>query len=295
MSAVLTRVRLSDPLIATLSCLVTFTLWEVAGRVWAFAFLPPFSQVVGQIWELTLDGTIPEQLLVSLSAGVVGIVSASVVGVVLGALLHLVPFLRQVLGMYIDAMLSTPIVIFVPLLILLFGLGWETRVIVIFLFTFFTVVINTEAGFKSIDDNVLMMARSFGTSWLRTLASVRIPAAWPQIRDGLRLGAARGTEGIISSEVLIATVGLGGLIGRFSNAFRYDRVYATVFVILILALVAVKVMDLLGHVLFAGRTPVARARSWLARRRVTSARLHPTPSPDRDSMSGSLTNGKVRQ
>lgn len=270
MTAAAPRKRLSDTTIATISCVITFLVWETAGQVWGFAFLPPFTQVMGQVYELVIDGTIPEQLMVSLSAGVVGIVSAAVAGVLLGALLHLVPTVRIVVGMYIDAMLSTPIVIFIPLIILLFGIGWESRVIIIFMFTFFTVVINTEAGFKGVDPNLLMMSRSFCTGRFKTLFAVQIPAAWPQIRDGLRLGTARGTEGIISSEVLIATVGLGGLIGRFSNAFRYDRVYAIVFVILILALCLVKVMDLLGHSLFSGRTPVASLRTWVRRRRIAT-------------------------
>jgi NitT/TauT family transport system permease protein len=173
--------------------------------------------------------------------------------------------LRVCLGPYVDALMSAPIVAFVPLFIMVFGLGFETRVVVVAMYAFFAIAVNTEAGMRAVDPELLMMARSFGVSPVAILFKVRIPAAWPQVRNGLRLGATRGIEGVITGEVLIATSGLGGLIGQFSNSFRYDRVYAVGVVIVVMALVSVAALTGLGKITLSGWSPRAAARPLLNR------------------------------
>jgi NitT/TauT family transport system permease protein len=137
--------------------------------------------------------------------------------------------------------------------ILLFGLGMETRVIVVTLFAFFPIVVNTQAGMLAADPELIMMARSFGASPLKTFFKVRLPMSYAHIQAGLRLGMARGVDGNVTGEVLIAAVGLGGLVTQYGRAFTSDRLFAVVVVIAILSFLAVGFVRLLGWLVLGVR------------------------------------------
>src|SRR5690606_31529019 len=149
------------------------------------------------------------------------------VGLLLGVLMGISRTIRRTLDVYVDALMTAPVVAFVPLFIMLFGLGVETRVATVVLFAIFPVIINTMAGIREVDQNLLLMGRSFGTTQWKSFTTVRLPSAYPHIQTGLRTASARGVDGVITGEVLIAAVGLGGMISRFGNAFSMPRLYAT--------------------------------------------------------------------
>ena len=136
---------------------------------------------------------------------------------------------------------------FVPLFILLFGLGIETRVIVVTLFAFFPIAVNTQAGMLAVDPELIQMARSFGASPLKVFFKVRLPMSYPHIQAGLRMGMARGVDGNVTGEVLIAAVGLGGLVTQYGRAFTTDRLFAVVAVIVIMSFTAIGLTQLFGR------------------------------------------------
>jgi NitT/TauT family transport system permease protein len=239
-------------IITLISVIVVAAIWEAVARAWNFLFFPPVTSIIGQVWVICTNGSVGGVIGGSIAAAASGIAIAAVAGVLIGAAMGLSEIARVCLGPYVDALMSAPMVAFVPLFIMVFGLGFETRVVVVAMYAFFAIAVNTEAGMRTADPELLMMARSFGVSRAGILFKVRIPAAWPQVRNGLRLGASRGIEGVITGEVLIATAGLGGLIGQFSNSFRYDRVYAVGVVIVVMALIAVALVVGLGKITLSG-------------------------------------------
>jgi NitT/TauT family transport system permease protein len=220
------------------SFVIVAVVWEVGGRVSDFLFLPPLSAIGGAMWTIISDGTIPRELLTSTISFAVGTIIAATTGIVIGTAMALVPYVRYTLQPFLDALMSAPLVAFVPLFIILFGLGYTPRLMTVFFFAFFPVVVNTYTGMLHPDEDALQMARSFGASRRQLFWHVRLPMAFPHIAAGLRIGAARGVDGVITGEVLIASVGLGSLITRFGNAFTMTRLWAVVFVIASLALLA---------------------------------------------------------
>jgi NitT/TauT family transport system permease protein len=150
---------------------------------------------------------------------------------------------ESALDVYVNAMMAAPMVAFVPLFILLFGLGYPTRIMTVIVFAIFPIIVNAFAGLRNVDRPAVEMARSFGATNSQLMWQVRIPSAFPYILAGIRLGTARGVKGLINGEVLVTVVGLGGLVNQYGTAFTMDRLYAVIFFIIALALVLVRLVD----------------------------------------------------
>lgn len=235
------------------SALALLAAWEIAGHLADFPYLPPVSKVLVALWTLLLNGTILKALMTTLVALVIGLVVAILLGISVGTAIGLSRTARYALGPYIDALMSAPMTAFVPLFILLFGLGIETRVIVVITFAFFPIVVNTQAGMMAAREDLLEMARSFGASRWEVFWKVRLPMSYDHIATGLRMSMARGVEGNITGEVLIAAVGIGALVTQYGRAYTTDRLFAIVIVIVCLSFAAAKLADLLGRLVVGAR------------------------------------------
>jgi NitT/TauT family transport system permease protein len=225
--------------LSIVSCVAVLILWEVGARIIDYPYLPPISEIASAFWEILANGTVAKALGTSLKALAYGISLAVILGILLGALMGLSTTARYALNIYVDAIMSAPMTAFVPLFVLLFGLGIETRVIVVTLFAFFPIVVNTQAGMLAADPELIQMARSFGASPMKIFFRVRLPMSYEHIQAGLRMGMARGVDGNVTGEVLIAAVGLGGLVTQYGRAYTTDKLFAVVVVIVILSFTAV--------------------------------------------------------
>jgi NitT/TauT family transport system permease protein len=231
--------------------------WELAGRAANFLYFPPLSEVLAALADLIADGTIARELAASVFALVVGMGIAIVIGVLIGALMGVSATIRETLDVFVDAMMAAPTVAFVPLFVLLFGLGFPTRVAAVVLFAIFPLIINTQAGVRAYDANLVEMGRSFGASRRQMFRELRLPMAYPHLHAGLRIGVARGVDGMMTGEVLIAATGLGGLLGRFGNAFTMDYLYAVILVLLAMVIASERLVTYLGWTL----VPYGRRRT----------------------------------
>jgi NitT/TauT family transport system permease protein len=99
--------------------------------------------------------------------------------------------------------------------------------------------VNTQAGMLAADPELIQMARSFGASPAKIFFKVRLPMSYGHIQAGLRMGMARGVDGNVTGEVLIAAVGLGGLVTQYGRSYTTDKLFAVVIVIVILSFTAV--------------------------------------------------------
>jgi NitT/TauT family transport system permease protein len=221
--------------IGIVSCAVVLSIWEVGARIADYPFLPPVSQILFSLQRIILNGSAVVALGESLAALATGLAIAIVSGVLLGTLTGLSRVARLGLSVYIDALMAAPMSAFVPLFIVLFGLTSATRILVVAVFAFFPIVVNTQAGIQSADPDLIMMAQSFGATRVQTFFNVRLPASYDHLQAGLRMAMARGVEGLIIGEVLIAAVGLGGLVTQYHHAFSTDRLFAVVVIIVALA------------------------------------------------------------
>jgi NitT/TauT family transport system permease protein len=163
-------------------------------------------------------------------------VIAAAGGVLIGAVLAALPVASKTFAGVIQAAYATPLIALAPLLVVLFGIGLESKVIVVFLLAVFPVIIATESAFRTVNPEYVETARAFGAGRLQVVAKVVFPAAAVGVLTGLRLGVGRGIIGVVVGEIFGAQRGLGFLIVQYSEAFRTADVLA---VVLLLAAIGV--------------------------------------------------------
>lgn len=238
-------------------------LWEVIARAWNVIFFPPFSVVVARLVELTLDGKIIESLLGSLTNLVIGFTISVVFGVGIGMLMGAYRKVDLALDVYVYAMLTAPSLVFAPIFFAIFGLGRASILGVVIMYSIFIIIINTVAAIRTVPISLIEMGRSYCATERQLFFKVILPAALPMIFAGLRLGMGRAVKGTINGEMFITAVGLGALVISAGRRFDSATVLAVLLVIIIVALVGVKMIQLID----------ARLTSWLpSTARVAKAR-----------------------
>ncbi|UWQ94349.1 ABC transporter permease subunit [Rhodobacteraceae bacterium M385] len=210
-------------------------IWEIAGQLIDLRWLPPFSSVVVRLFGMVFSGEITPHLLGSLGSLAIGFSIALVIGLTVGLLMGLFTWVNTALDVYVNALLFTPGLIFAPILFAIFGLSYATRVSVVVIYAVFIIIINTAAAIRNVDQPLLEMAASYGASRTSALWRIVLPAAFPLIVAGIRMGVGRAVKGMVNGEIFISLVGIGGQAARFGNQFDFVSVWAISLFIMCLA------------------------------------------------------------
>ena len=238
-----------------ISSLITLAaIWEIAGRAGSVHLLPPLSKVVSAWVELLVTGQLFQALSVSLQSLVLGFLLSVFFGVPLGLLMGRYRRLESFLDIYMTALLTVPMISFIPFLVIAFGLGLQSRVWIVFLFAFVIIAINTAAGVRNVDPSLTEMARSFGARESELFIKVILPAAMPMIMAGIRLGMGRAVLGMVTGEMILAAVGFGAMLMTFSASFNSSALFATLLTIVLLAVVLLALIQSLDRRLMPWRT-----------------------------------------
>jgi NitT/TauT family transport system permease protein len=223
----------------TLAALVGLAVvWELVGRLDASMFLPPLSRVLAAWGHLLGDGTLARAASSSLLSLVKGFVPAAVLGVVVGLAMGRFAVVRYLLDGWVNALMSAPLSALVPVLIALFGVRDTVVAATVFMFSFFVIVVNTQAGVRGTERSLVEMARAFGAGELALFYRIYLPAALPAVMLGLRLGVVQAVKGMVVGEMLISLVGLGERLIYYGNTFLITELYAVILSVLVLALLA---------------------------------------------------------
>jgi NitT/TauT family transport system permease protein len=156
-------------------------------------------------------------------------------GVPLGLLMGRYRKLESFLDIYMTALLAVPMISFIPVLVIAFGLGLHSRVWIVFLFAFVIIAVNTTAGVRNVDPTLTEMARAFGARESELFLKVILPAALPMIMAGIRLGMGRAILGMVTSEMILSAVGFGVMLMTFGASFNTPALFATLLTIVLLA------------------------------------------------------------
>jgi NitT/TauT family transport system permease protein len=209
-------------------------VWQIVGPFISPIFFTYPSQIAIAFYNLTINGELPYYLAQSLEVMFYGLLSAVVVGIPLAVLMARVRWLDWALDFPINALYATPLVAVVPLLVLWFGIYLKAKIIVVFLFAVFPILINTYQGVRECDKNMLEVARSFRSSERRVWQDVLLPFALPYIAAGVRLAIGRGLVGMVIAEFYTTITGLGFMITRYANNFEMDKTFVPVIVLMAL-------------------------------------------------------------
>lgn len=209
-------------------------VWEIVGPFVNPIFFSYPSKIAVAFVQLTLSGDLPFYLAQSLEVMFYGLFFAIIVGIPLAVAMARVRWLDWSLDLPINALYATPMVALVPILVLWFGIHLQAKVIVVFLFAVFPILINTYQGVRECDKNMLEVARSFRSTEWRTWRDVLLPFAVPYIAAGVRLAIGRGLVGMVIAEFYTTISGLGYMITRYANVFEMDKTFVPVLTLMIL-------------------------------------------------------------
>jgi NitT/TauT family transport system permease protein len=240
-----------------LSILSLALIWEIAGRALDSTLIPPVSQIAAAWWKMLASGKLASNLTMSLGTLVAGFLLAALVGIVLGLLMGRFRAVEYFLDLYVNSLMSAPATAFVPVLILWFGLGVQSRVAVVFIFAVFVIIINTMTGVKQVDAVFVEMARSFGAKEREIFFKIVLPASMPAIMAGVRLGMGRAVKGMVTGEMLLTLTGIGAMIMQYGSAFATDSLFAVILTVLVIAMMATKLVQWLDQRLTGWKAEIA--------------------------------------
>ena len=203
------------------------------------------SHIAGTLWNMFATGSIWKPLGVSASAFAIGLAMAIVVGLPLGVLLGRSATLNAMIDPFITAFNATPRLVFLPLLMLWFGIGIWSKVAVVFLGALFPLLINTYEGVRNADKLLINVVRSFGAGEWDIARLVVVPNSLPFIIVGLRLAIGRAVLGVVVSEFFGSQDGLGVMMVRAASQFKVDIVFAGLIVFAALSLIMTGLVKLL--------------------------------------------------
>jgi NitT/TauT family transport system permease protein len=220
------------------SLAVAVLLWYLVALLGHFpAFILPTPGLVWErFWQVLLDGTLLKNALVTLQEVLAGLALGVSTATVLGYLLAKSRPVERFLSPYIVASQSVPTVAIAPLLVIWFGPGLFSKVLVCALIVFFPVLVNTIVGVRSVPEDLRDLMRSLQATRWQTFQSLEVPAALPVFLGGLRIGATLSVIGAVVGEFVGADSGLGFMINRARGQYDTALVFVAVLTLAIMAL-----------------------------------------------------------
>ena len=235
-----------------LSAVVLCSAWEIAGRVPVSYAFPTFMESMSALISMSLDGTLLVAYGETLRPLIIGILVSALVGVAVGIWVGLSEFFDWLFSPIFIVMQAAPLAALIPLLVLAYGIGLTSKVIVVCIMAMPVIVLNTSSAVKNTPKSLKEMGTSFLATKFEVVVRIIIPAASPVIFAGLRLGVSAGFIGAILAELKITPTGVGDIITYSRSIADYASMYAAIFSIIVLSVIFLNLLDKLETVLFRG-------------------------------------------
>jgi NitT/TauT family transport system permease protein len=233
--------RYEPTVLGTGSIVLLLALWQALPQLVTLSagtklFFTTPSHVVGTLWDMFATGSVWAPLGVSAGAFALGLGIAIVVALPLGVLLGRSATLSALLDPFITAFNATPRLVFLPLVMLWFGLGLWSKVVIVFVGALFPLLINTYEGVRNADKLLINVVRAFGADEWAIARLVIVPNALPYIVVGLRLAIGRAILGVVVAEFFGSAEGLGVVMVRAASSYHVDVVFAGLIIFAALSL-----------------------------------------------------------
>jgi NitT/TauT family transport system permease protein len=229
----MTKMLGSHRLQSVLLAIVIIAIWEGACRAFDISplILPAPSAIAARLYVLVGSGTIWPHLWATVVEILSGFAFGVIAGLVIGAMVSLIPVVERLVYPYLVALQTLPKVAIAPLFIIWFGYGLTSKIVITALVCFFPILVSVVAGFHSTDRDQLDMMKAFGATKWQTLVRLRIPSALVLIFAGLEIAAVLAVIGAIVGEFVGAQVGLGYLIVALNFSLDVPGVFAVLIVL----------------------------------------------------------------
>lgn len=222
--------------------------WEAVSRSGLLfeGVVPSSLAVFPAILEHLLDPSFWDHMGRTAYEVVAGFGLGAGVGAALGLLLGMRRFLAAVLEPYINYLAATPKIVFLPIMMVMFGVGAGSKIAMAAISAFFPVAVSVYRGTLQVNPVHVRVARSFKASQWRIVRSVFLPSIVPPLLTGLRLGLGVAIVGTLLAEIKLSNKGLGYVVIQHYNFFRTADMYAVLIIIFVIAVGINTLMDRLA-------------------------------------------------
>lgn len=221
-------------------------LWEIAGRYFGDALFAPFSAVIKGFPATVRDYKLFSELAGSFQQLVLGYALGCVVGIVLGTMMGRSPSFDGLMQPWVSMMFVTSIASLVPLFIITFGFGLAFRVAIVFMATVWYVLLVTYHGARGVNPELLQTARAFESNRVQTFFKVLLPALYPYILAGMRIGLAHAIRAMVIAEMYVI-VGFGGVVYNAGVEISTVSLIGALLTIMVVGVVLTEMLKWLGR------------------------------------------------
>ncbi len=213
-------------------------LWEVVSRLKLVneIFLPPFTTVIGTLWQLIQSGELIKHLSISLWRSLTGFSLGLAFAIPFGLAIGWFRSFERFIDPLIQLFRNLPVLALLPVFVMIFGIGEVSKIAVIFWGVLWAVLLNTIAGVKDVDPQLIKAARSMGTPGIILFVRVILPGALPNIFTGIRISATTSILILIAAEMIGANRGLGYALYFYQANFKTPEMFAIIIVLALLGL-----------------------------------------------------------
>lgn len=247
----------SERLLAPLVLILVIALWALIVRWGDYKpFVLPGPDAVAKRFVIAVrDGTLLYHTLVTLREVVLGMTLGLTFSFTMGYALAKSPTLERIISPYLVASQAVPTVALAPLLIIWFGNGTASKVLVCAVTVFFPVLINTIVGIRSVDARLRDVMRSFRASPWQTFVMLELPAALPVLLGGLKVGVTLSVIGAVVGEFVGSDRGLGFLVNLARGLFDTPLMFVAILTLMVIALALYLLVSALERWLLRWRPP----------------------------------------
>ena len=231
-----------EPFILIILILSVWQVLSVSGFIPAYMLPSPLKVVKAFCMDFKL---LMFHLGLTILEAAVGIFVSVLAGFLFAVVMDNFRFVHRMVYPLLIISQTVPTIALAPLLILWFGYGMASKVILIVISCFFPMTISLLSGFASVDADALRLLKSFGATKAQVMRYVKLPASVKSLFSGLRISVSYSIIGAVISEWLGGTRGLGVYMTRVKKSFAYDKLFAVIFLVSALSLLLIKLLSII--------------------------------------------------
>lgn len=232
-----TEILNSVPIWRIVALILFVAVWTTISAIIDSNLFPSPWATVLAAGKIFTDGSLFEAVGQSILVYLAGYLLAILIAVPFGLFMGAFRLFGETMEVYVNALTATPRVAFVPLIIVFLGLDFTAKMTIVFLGAVMPILVNTYAGVRNADRELVEMTRSCGASHAQIFVKVLLPGALPYIVAGMRLGAGIGLINTVVAELYTALSGLGNLLALYGNTFQMDRYFVVVLTLAVIGVI----------------------------------------------------------
>lgn len=233
--------------ISVASVLLFLLLWETASQnEWINPlFISSPIEIAQAAVLMVQEVSFWENMKVSGYEFVSGFVLAILIGIPIGVLSGWNSTFNAVVNPFISGLYVTPKVALLPVIIIAFGIGPASKIVIVFLMAFFPIVMSAQKAMLTLDQNLIKAARTFSASEFQIFKTIALPSTVPFLLNGIRLGIGQGLIAVVVGELFASTAGIGYQLTSNGQNLQTDRMFVGVLVITITGIILTSLLGII--------------------------------------------------